>query len=71
MAWNRDGRGERLYPLIYRIPLHPEKGEGDAPAPAIINAIYDAIGVRFDSLPVTPGKVLQALHEKERKDKTI
>ena len=40
-----------------------ESGEGTqlAPAPAIINAIYDAIGVRFKSLPVTPDKVLQAL----------
>jgi CO/xanthine dehydrogenase Mo-binding subunit len=36
-----------------------------APAPAIINAIYDAIGVRFKSLPVTPDKVLEALHKKE------
>lgn len=44
-----------------------ESGEGTqlAPAPAIINAIYDAIGVRFNSLPVTPEKVLEALHKKE------
>jgi len=42
-----------------------ESGEGTqlAPAPAIINAIYDAIGVRFKSLPVTPEKVLKALQE--------
>jgi CO/xanthine dehydrogenase Mo-binding subunit len=40
-----------------------ESGEGTqlAPAPAIINAIYDAIGVRFKTLPVTPEKVLEAL----------
>lgn len=40
-----------------------ESGEGTqlAPAPAIINAIYDAIGVRFKGLPVTPEKVLEAL----------
>jgi 4-hydroxybenzoyl-CoA reductase subunit alpha len=40
-----------------------ESGEGTqlAPAPAIINAVYDAIGVRFKSLPVTPDKVLEAL----------
>lgn len=46
-----------------------ESGEGTqlAPAPAIINAIYDAIGVRFTSLPVTPEKVLEALRSKERK----
>jgi len=44
-----------------------ESGEGTqlAPAPAIINAIYDAIGVRFKSLPVTPEKVLKALQEKK------
>jgi 4-hydroxybenzoyl-CoA reductase subunit alpha len=45
-----------------------ESGEGTqlAPAPAIINAIYDAIGVRFNSLPVTPEKVLEALQKKEK-----
>jgi 4-hydroxybenzoyl-CoA reductase subunit alpha len=45
-----------------------ESGEGTqlAPAPAIINAIYDAIGVRFKSLPVTPDKVLEALHGKAK-----
>jgi 4-hydroxybenzoyl-CoA reductase subunit alpha len=43
-----------------------ESGEGTqlAPAPAIINAIYDAIGVRFKTLPVTPDKVLEALQKK-------
>lgn len=34
-------------------------------APAIANAIYDAIGVRVQSLPITPEKVLAALKEKE------
>jgi 4-hydroxybenzoyl-CoA reductase subunit alpha len=45
-----------------------ESGEGTqlAPAPAIINAIYDAIGVRFKSLPVTPEKVLELLHGKDK-----
>lgn len=33
-------------------------------APAIINAIYDAVGVRITSLPATPEKVLRALVEK-------
>jgi 4-hydroxybenzoyl-CoA reductase alpha subunit len=47
-----------------------ESGEGTqlAPAPAIINAVYDAIGVRFKSLPVTPDKVLEALQKKQKKD---
>ncbi len=32
-------------------------------APAIANAIYDAIGVRIKELPITPEKVLKALKE--------
>ncbi|WP_099867857.1 xanthine dehydrogenase family protein molybdopterin-binding subunit [Pararhizobium haloflavum] len=34
-------------------------------APAIMNAIYDAIGVRITSLPATPEAILKALEEKE------
>jgi xanthine dehydrogenase molybdenum-binding subunit len=33
-------------------------------APAIANAIYDAVGVRMKDLPITPEKVLAALKEK-------
>ncbi|MCX5808349.1 MAG: xanthine dehydrogenase family protein molybdopterin-binding subunit [Proteobacteria bacterium] len=33
-------------------------------APAIANAIYDAVGVRIKDLPITPEKVLRALQEK-------
>lgn len=33
-------------------------------APAIANAIYDAIGVRIKNLPITPEKILSALKEK-------
>jgi len=33
-------------------------------APAIINAIYDAVGVRIRDLPATPEKILRALKEK-------
>jgi xanthine dehydrogenase molybdenum-binding subunit len=33
-------------------------------APAIANAIYDAVGVRIKDLPITPEKVLKALKEK-------
>jgi len=36
-------------------------------APAIANAIYDAVGVRITDLPITPEKVLAALKEKEGK----
>jgi CO/xanthine dehydrogenase Mo-binding subunit len=33
-------------------------------SPAIANAIYDAIGIRFTDLPITPEKVLKALKER-------
>ncbi len=45
------------------------KGVGEmtanSPIPAIVNAIYDAVGVWVTDLPVTPEKVLRALEEKE------
>lgn len=45
------------------------KGVGEmtanSPIPAIVNAIYDAIGVRITDLPVTPEKILRALEEVE------
>jgi xanthine dehydrogenase molybdenum-binding subunit len=34
-------------------------------APAIANAIYDAIGVRIKELPMTPERVLKAIKEKK------
>lgn len=34
-------------------------------APAILNAIYDAVGVRLTSLPASPDKVLKAIKQKE------
>jgi CO/xanthine dehydrogenase Mo-binding subunit len=44
------------------------KGIGEpatiATAPAIANAIYDAIGVRIFHLPITPEKILKALKER-------
>lgn len=49
------------------------KGVGEpamlSTAPAILNAIYDAIGVRINSLPATPEKILEALQEKNKLDK--
>ncbi len=40
-----------------------EAGEGPLHSviPALCNAVFDAIGVRIDHLPVTPEKVLAAL----------
>src|SRR6266550_2203686 len=34
--------------------------------PAIANAVYDAVGVRVDEIPITPEKVLKALRRKEK-----
>ncbi len=34
-------------------------------APAIANAIYDAIGVRIKELPITPERILDAIKTKE------
>ena len=41
---------------ISEASLHPV-------APVIANAIKDAIGIRFRSLPISPAKVLAALNE--------
>lgn len=44
------------------------KSAGEVPtncmAPAVANAVEDAIGVRIRSLPITPEKIMQALQEK-------
>src|SRR4030081_425810 len=32
--------------------------------PAVANAVYDAIGVRIDEVPITPEKILKALEAK-------
>jgi hypothetical protein len=34
-------------------------------APAVANAVYDAVGVRIDEVPITPEKILKALAEKK------
>jgi 4-hydroxybenzoyl-CoA reductase subunit alpha len=48
-----------------------EAGEGSLAAtiPAIANAIYDAVGVRITTLPITPEKVLEALAEKKKRER--
>ena len=61
-----------IIPLIVENP-HPlgpfeAKGMAELPisvtAPAIANAIYDAVGVRMTQLPMTPEKILAALQQK-------
>ncbi len=34
--------------------------------PAVSNAVYDAVGVRVDEIPVTPERILEGLRRKER-----
>ena len=52
-------------------PGHPYgvRGVGEVPivppVAAIANAIYDAIGIRMRSLPMSPGKILKAIWDKE------
>ncbi|HEV7469149.1 MAG TPA: xanthine dehydrogenase family protein molybdopterin-binding subunit [Pseudonocardia sp.] len=62
---------------IYEIPAPSttipggQKGAGESgtgPVPAAIgNAVFDATGVRFTILPITPQRMLIALREKERR----
>jgi CO/xanthine dehydrogenase Mo-binding subunit len=52
-------------------PGHPYgvRGVGEVPIvppmAAIANAIHDAVGVRMDQLPMSPGAVLEALWERD------
>jgi 4-hydroxybenzoyl-CoA reductase subunit alpha len=45
-----------------------EAGEGSLAAtiPAVAHAIYDAVGIWINSLPITPEKVLKAIEEKKK-----
>src|SRR5262244_2050150 len=57
-------------------PRHPFglRGVGEAPIipplAALANAIYQAIGVRMDRLPMSPGAILEALQRKQRNRET-
>ncbi len=62
-----------IYPILVET-THSEgpfgaKGIGEpaaAPtAPAIANAVFDAVGVRIKDLPITPEKILAALKQKK------
>jgi CO/xanthine dehydrogenase Mo-binding subunit len=60
-----------IIPLIVEVPHphgpHGAKGFAEAPslatAPAILNAIYDAIGVRVKSLPADAKKLRELIRE--------
>jgi CO/xanthine dehydrogenase Mo-binding subunit len=63
---------ESVQPIVVQVP-HEDgpfgaKGVGETGAltvaPAIANAIHDAVGVRIRDLPITPERVLRALVEK-------
>jgi CO/xanthine dehydrogenase Mo-binding subunit len=65
---------DSLRPIVVQVP-HQDgpfgaKGAGETGAltvaPAVANAIEDAVGVRIRDLPITPEKVLRALVGKER-----
>lgn len=53
---------------------HGAKGVGEPTslptAPAIVNAIYDAIGVRIDTLPASPERILASLQAKKDAERT-
>jgi CO/xanthine dehydrogenase Mo-binding subunit len=63
--------GDNMSSMIASAPQRdgPFKAKGLAEgtmsptAPAIANAIYNAVGVRIKDLPITPEKVLKALRE--------
>jgi CO/xanthine dehydrogenase Mo-binding subunit len=64
----------RLESVSVSVP-HPDgpfgaKGVGESGTlsvqASIANAIYNACGVRIRDLPITPEKVLRALHERDR-----
>jgi CO/xanthine dehydrogenase Mo-binding subunit len=42
----------------------------DGPAPAIVNAIEDALGVRFDSIPLMPEDIYDAITARSLRDKS-
>jgi len=62
-----------IYPVIVEDPTSAgpfgAKGVGEPAlipvAPAILSAIYDAIGIRFTEVPVTPRKIIEALSKKQ------
>ena len=50
-----------------------EAGEGPlhSSIPALANAVYDAVGIRLRHLPLTPSRVLRALHEQREERERV
>ena len=52
-------------------PAHPfgVRGVGETsiipPLPAVANAIYDALGVRFRTTPIKPSRILEGLEQQQ------
>jgi CO/xanthine dehydrogenase Mo-binding subunit len=42
----------------------------DGPAPAVVNAIEDALGMPFDSIPLLPEDILEAMTARLQEDGT-
>ncbi len=66
-----------VIPVLVEVP-HPDgpqgaKGFAEAPSlptpPAILNAVYDAVGIRIRTLPADRKKILGALKEKAAQEK--
>ena len=63
-----------IVPLIVEEPFpdgpYGAKGFGEQPlmgiAPAVANAVYDAVGVRIKELPLTPEKIWKAMKDKDK-----
>ena len=60
----------RMAPSPHKDGPYGAKGAGETQmtpsAPAVGNAIYDAVGVRIKDLPITRERLLKAIHEKEK-----
>jgi CO/xanthine dehydrogenase Mo-binding subunit len=61
--------------FVNTVTPHQPRGCGEAPGPpttaAIANAVFDAIGIRFYELPITPEKVLAALNGQTQKKDSV
>jgi CO/xanthine dehydrogenase Mo-binding subunit len=67
-AYTPGGRAQELH-ILPETPEDKGQGRGIAEAvmcsipPAISNAIHDAVGRRYTSLPITPAKILEGLRQ--------